>query len=76
VGRRGNFRSIRCELALETELSPKLNEARVVHRVVYLTKAKCPDVVDRQAETAPWLNRLKNSALKFRPIFSQGSVNA
>src|SRR6266404_7448581 len=49
-GGEGNFRSIRCDVTLESELQPELNEARVVHRVVYLTKAKCPDVVDRQAE--------------------------
>ena len=49
-GGEGNFRSIRCDVTLESELQPELNEARVVHRVVYLTKSRCPDIVDRQAE--------------------------
>ena len=49
-GGEGNFRSIRCDVTLEGELQPELNEARVVHRVVHLTKARRPDVVDRQAE--------------------------
>src|SRR5882724_93755 len=49
-GGEGNFRSIRCELALESELQSELNEAGVVHRAVHRSKTRGVDIVDRQAE--------------------------
>ncbi len=49
-GGEGNFRSIRSERALETELQSELNEAGVVHRAVHRSKTLGVDIVDRQAE--------------------------
>src|SRR6266481_6715455 len=47
---------------LERKLQSELNHARIVHRGVYLTKARCTNVIDRQAEL-----RVVEQVEKLRP---------